>query len=314
MNRTGWILGIALAWTLMGTAPLPAQPMVADQQTLPDLRAKALKNEAKAMNELGEVFALGKLGVTKDYTEAYKWWTLAGDKGHTGARGSATDLAVLMTPQQIADGDKRVKEYKLQQAMIVATAPPVPLTSSASITPPPAVERKAQPNEPDTEIVAGLRTKAGQGDAQSMYEIGRAFLDGTYGKNKDAAEAAAWFQRAADQGHARAQCALGRCYAEGQGVEASYSEATRWYRKAADQSFPKAQFNLGACYAKGQGVGKDRVEAYKWILLASMNGDPMAKEALPQLQQGLSPQQLMDGQRRVQAYKPRVQPERRSLF
>ena len=36
-----------------------------------------------------------------------------------------------------------------------------------------------------------------------------------------------------------------------------YAEAVRWYRKAAEQGHARAQCNLGYCYANGQGVTKD---------------------------------------------------------
>jgi len=44
---------------------------------------------------------------------------------------------------------------------------------------------------------------------------------------------ARWFHKAADQGHASAQSALGSMYSRGQGVPHDYGEAIRWYRKAA---------------------------------------------------------------------------------
>jgi TPR repeat protein len=45
---------------------------------------------------------------------------------------------------------------------------------------------------------------------------------------------AGWYRKAADQGHARAQCNLGLMYANGQGVAQDHATATTWLRKAAD--------------------------------------------------------------------------------
>ena len=42
-------------------------------------------------------------------------------------------------------------------------------------------------------------------------------------------------QQAAVQGDAEVQCQLGDRYAEGTGVEKNDAEAARWYRKAAEQ-------------------------------------------------------------------------------
>ena len=50
-----------------------------------------------------------------------------------------------------------------------------------------------------------------------------------------------WFRKAANQGHARAQCNLGECYYFGYGVEQSYEEAVKWFRKAAEQGSTDAK-------------------------------------------------------------------------
>jgi len=44
----------------------------------------------------------------------------------------------------------------------------------------------------------------------------------------------------ADQGILEAQCDLGFCYANGQGVPQDYAEALKLYRKAAEQGFAEA--------------------------------------------------------------------------
>jgi uncharacterized caspase-like protein len=61
-----------------------------------------------------------------------------------------------------------------------------------------------------------------------MYENGR-------GVNQDYAEALKWYRKAADQGYADGQYALGFMYENGRGVTQDYAEALKWYRKAADQ-------------------------------------------------------------------------------
>ena len=41
---------------------------------------------------------------------------------------------------------------------------------------------------------------------------------------------------AADEGEPSAQCALGICFQNGQGVKQDYQEAVKWFRRAADQN------------------------------------------------------------------------------
>ena len=61
---------------------------------------------------------------------------------------------------------------------------------------------------------------------------------------QDYAQAAAWFRRAADQGHANAQYNLGLMYGAGEGVPQDYAQAVTWYRQAAEQGRANAQYNL----------------------------------------------------------------------
>jgi TPR repeat protein len=71
-----------------------------------------------------------------------------------------------------------------------------------------------------------------------MYEEG-------YGVAQSDTEAAEWYQRAANRGHAEAQYFLGKMYSEGRDVAQSYAEAFEWYRKAANRGHAEAQHKLG---------------------------------------------------------------------
>jgi TPR repeat protein len=53
-----------------------------------------------------------------------------------------------------------------------------------------------------------------------------------------------WYQKAADQGQAKAQYNLGVMYANGKGVLKDDKQAVYWYQKAADQGQAKAQSNF----------------------------------------------------------------------
>ena len=72
------------------------------------------------------------------------------------------------------------------------------------------------------------------------------------GVPKDEAEAIRWYQKAADQGYAKAQFALGNVYEYGLGVPKDEVEAARWCRKAAEQGLASAQYVLGLTYALGR--------------------------------------------------------------
>src|SRR6516164_5783214 len=90
-----------------------------------------------------------------------------------------------------------------------------------------------------------------------MYHVGD-------GVGQDYAEAMKWYRKAADQGDAASEEAIGSLYEWGRGVGQDYAEAMKWYRKAADQGNAASEEAIGSLYQWGQGVAKDYAEAVKW--------------------------------------------------
>ena len=86
-----------------------------------------------------------------------------------------------------------------------------------------------------------------------------------------------WYRKAAEQGDSDAQCNLGACYYEGNGVGRNKTLAVKWYRKAAEQGDIDAQYNLGLCYFNGNGVRRNMIEAVKWYRKAAEQGDAEAQ-------------------------------------
>jgi uncharacterized protein len=57
--------------------------------------------------------------------------------------------------------------------------------------------------------------------------------------------------------------------ARGLGVPRDQTQAAAWYSKAADQGHPVAQYNLGVIYERGQGVTQDYARADVWFNLVA---------------------------------------------
>lgn len=70
---------------------------------------------------------------------------------------------------------------------------------------------------------------------RNIFQYGRALA-----KSKEFTEAVEWYHKAASQGYAQAQYALGDVYEFGEGVEVDYVMAQSWYKKAADQGYTHA--------------------------------------------------------------------------
>ena len=158
----------------------------------------------------------------------------------------------------------------------------------------------------DCKLVADLRAKAKNDNAQSQNDLGKAFFLGSFGLAKDEVEAVKWYRKAAGQNDATAQFNLGWCYADGRGVTKGKVEAANWYRKAAEQNHGEAQACLGRCYYNGTGVTKDWAEAYKWENLARAQGrHGLSGAVLDLLEKELTPAQVAQVQELCRVFKPR---------
>jgi TPR repeat protein len=74
-------------------------------------RKAAEQNFAEAQYNLGICFYNGD-GVAKDWVEAYKWLLLAARQGDKDAKKNLTALERKLTPEQIAEGQKRARDFK----------------------------------------------------------------------------------------------------------------------------------------------------------------------------------------------------------
>ncbi len=92
------------------------------------------------------------------------------------------------------------------------------------------------------------------------------------------------FLAAAQAGDPVAQNALGALYNHGLGVDVDNAQAAFWYQKAADQNYPMAMRNLGTLYTNGHGVPFDLTQAKIWFAKAAELGDTEAARRLAALQ------------------------------
>jgi hypothetical protein len=120
-----------------------------------------------------------------------------------------------------------------------------------------------------------LKAKAKKGDPEAQAAVGL-----KYAESGNFEEAASWYRKAAEQGHAKGQFYLGALYEYGKGVPQDSGEAVRWYRKSADQGLADAQNSLGFAYYRGVGVPQDYAEAVTWFRKAADQGDAYAQFCL----------------------------------
>ncbi|KAJ3021348.1 hypothetical protein HKX48_008744 [Thoreauomyces humboldtii] len=121
-----------------------------------------------------------------------------------------------------------------------------------------------------SQTFANVRRHAEAGHAWAQYSLGTKYEFGN-SVPPNAVEAARWFQRAAHQGYAPAQSALGNFYVVGKGLQKDYmpdrgapkrdwGTAERYLTLAADQDFPQALGALSQAYGDADGPAEVDLE------------------------------------------------------
>jgi TPR repeat protein len=97
-------------------------------------------------------------------------------------------------------------------------------------------------------------------------------------------------------------------YAVGHGVERDDAAAMAWYRKAADQGDASAQAALGFMYYDGQGVRPNNVVAHMWFNLAAAGGNLVAARKRDAIEEKMTLAQIAEAQRLAREWKPTSAP------
>ncbi|MCM2291477.1 peptidoglycan-binding protein [Allorhizobium sp. BGMRC 0089] len=118
---------------------------------------------------------------------------------------------------------------------------------------------------------ASLADAAHHGDPAAMYEVANRYIDGR-GVPSDFAQAAIWYQRAADKGLVPAKYRLAGLYEKGTGVPRDIARAKSLYQQAADAGNASAMHNLAVLYASGEAGQPDMAKAAEWFTRAANLG------------------------------------------
>ena len=82
-------------------------------------------------------------------------------------------------------------------------------------------------------------------------------------------------------GSPEAMTALGRVYAEGQGVTRDDSKAFEFFQQAAgrEHQYPAAQYEMSRAYLNGKGTDTNLISAWIWSYLAAEENSPVQAQA-----------------------------------
>lgn len=102
--------------SLQGTSKHPVDPFdgahgrIGEPAVLRDRTRRAERGDADAQFDLGLMYSTGD-GVGLYYVAAHQWFNLAAMAGNPEARAMRAEVALDMSPAEIADAQRRAREW-----------------------------------------------------------------------------------------------------------------------------------------------------------------------------------------------------------
>lgn len=217
---------------------------------------------------------LAFLYATEHLSQAYKWCVLAMAGGQQQCKQILDELAGRMHRAEIAAADDEILGWVRRQNSKPAGALTMH-TSILALRLADMYSRGEGLERNDAQAAKFYQYAANQGNATAQARLGEMYFTGR-GVAKDDAQAFAWFQRSAQMGNAAGQRDLGFAYLQGVGVSKDEQRGADWVGKAADQGDLVAQTFLAYCYQFGEGVPRDEQRALQLYENAAKSGNVMA--------------------------------------
>ncbi len=241
------------------------------------LRKAAKQNDINAMFALGFCYD-GAIGVDQDYAEAVKWYRKAAAKGDVEAQyqlgrcyacgsGVPQDLSKALKIFRNA-AKKGNRQARSDLSMCYREGRGVKEDPAEA-----AKWRRLAEESENVRILVALRKNTQQGDAKAQYNLAEFYSKGA---------ACPFYRKLYGRGDTF-EYAFGRhpgsaYYSKDELI--NYTEAVKWYSKAAEQGFAPAQYALGKLYLEGKEVPQDLSKAEELLRAAVKEVGKKAQELL----------------------------------
>ena len=209
---------------------------------------------AEAQNSLGVMYANGH-GVAQDYVKAVYWFKKSAEQGDDAAQ---YNLGLRYANGEGVTKDDYMAFYWYQKSAKQGNAL---AQNNLGVC---YVSGKGV-KEDEYQAVYWYRKSAEQGNKVAQYNYAGCWKMGTGGLTRNYSEAFRWYKKSAEQGYADAQYELAECYYFGDGVDESKYSAFTWYEKAANQWHLEAEYDVARCYLYGRGTTKNVDQAIYWM-------------------------------------------------
>ena len=218
-----------------------------------------------ALFYLGVRYARG-LGISKDLSEAFKYYQLAANKGFASAQFA---LGICYYNEEGVEQDKTQAFEWFQKSANQGNA-------SAQYNLGICYEKGDGIQKNLYKSFKWYKKSSDQNCTVAQISLGYFYKQDSYIGScqysfivkKNHAEAVRLFRLAANKGNTRAQYQLGMCFFNGQGVLQNRTEAIRLFKLAANKNYSQALCKLGECYRHGYGVQKNEDESELYYKLA----------------------------------------------
>ncbi len=269
------------------------------------LEQAAGTNDASAITKLGQALLAGAFGEVEE-ENARKWLQKAADLGNKTAREMLAENTAANSSDasqgDLCDRYAGIREDPLSSASVpspamIDTAKAIPACTSALARSPATLRFANQLGHAYVkadryfDAMRIFRAAADKGSAFAMLWVGNLHARG-FGVAKDAAQAAIWYEKAAENGFATAAYNLAihykRLFTEGenkgQGEDKSRAQNAgltfKWFEKSAMLADEDAMFQLSVLYRDGVGVPASETKEIEWLEKAADSGSAEALNAL----------------------------------
>ena len=220
-------------------------------------------------------YAYLKIGDRKNASRIFYY--LINQDYNTPVTAKILSALYILKSREAGNEESGIADYKMLERLVCTEyILPMPNPDVALETWNPVWRTVINTASSDDDGLVQIFRRAAQGDADAQCHIGICYFNGE-GVEQDLQKAVEWFHKAAEQGHADAQNRLGVCYDRGEGVEQNSEIANQWFLRAAKQGYAKAQFNIGWHYYTGDGDPEDSKQAVYWFSKAAEQGHAEAQ-------------------------------------
>lgn len=230
---------------------------------------------------VGVLYTYGR-GTRRDFAQGEKWLSLAAERGHP----QACDLLAEYYRKGLAGPENQKEAFLWTQRAAAQGVVRARFWLGVHYRYGLGVERD------DAKALQLLREAADAGNPEAMGLVGEMLYKGQ-GTKADIAGSAQYFTRGAQAGDLHSQLNLGILHHEGTGVAKDFTRSLQLFGQCAEGGHPRCMTLLGTMMNSGEGTPADPATAHSWLTRALLFGDPDAAPVAAELQQRLTPDQLV---------------------